>query len=205
MVRADLPDVSPPLVIVLSGPSGAGKDAMLSHMKSAAIPFFHVTTLTTRPIRPGEKDGRDYHFTSNADFKATVAEGGMLEYAEVYGNWYGVPREPVRTALSRGQDVVIKVDIQGAATIKKLVPEAVFIFLTTPAVSELETRLRERKTETTVDMELRLKTAIREMSAITGFDYVVFNPRDGIDQAVNDIAAIIKAEKCRVNPRRATV
>ncbi len=205
MAGADVPNISPPLVIVLSGPSGAGKDAVLGHLKNAAVSFFHVTTLTTRPIRPGEHDGRDYHFTTDANFKAAVAEGGMLEYAEVYGNWYGVPKAPVRLALSRGQDVVIKVDIQGAATIKKLVPEAVFIFLTTPTVSELETRLRERKTETTADMELRLKTANREMSAITGFDYVVYNPRNGINQAVTDIAAIIKAEKCRVQPRRAIV
>jgi guanylate kinase len=205
MAGSDFPDSSPPLVIVLSGPSGAGKDAVLDHLKNAAIPFFHVTTLTTRPIRPKEKDGRDYHFTTNEEFHDTVAKGGMLEYAEVYGNWYGVPKAPVQLALSQGQDVVIKVDIQGAATIKKLIPEAVFIFLTTATVAELKTRLQKRKTETTADMELRLKTATREMSAITGFDYVVYNPCDGIDQAVNDIAAIIKAEKCRVDPRRTTV
>ena len=205
MAGSDFPDSSPPLVIVLSGPSGAGKDAVLDHLKSAAIPFFHVTTLTTRPIRPKEKDGRDYHFTTNEEFQTTVAKGGMLEYAKVYGNWYGVPKSPVQLALSQGQDVVIKVDIQGAATIKKLIPEAVFIFLTTATIAELETRLQKRRTETTADMELRLKTASQEMLAITGFDYVVYNPCDGIDQAVNDIAAIIKAEKCRVDPRRATV
>lgn len=195
----------PPLVIILSGPSGVGKDAVLSRLKATDIPFFHVTTLTSRPIRSGEVDGRDYNFTTAADFRATVAAGGMLEHAEVYGNLYGVPKEPVRQALARGEDVVIKVDIQGAATIKKLIPEAVLIFLTVPDVAELEQRLKGRRTETVADMDLRLKTAAREMSAVSGFDYAVYNRDDCLDNAVSDIAAIIRAEKCRVQPRRASL
>ena len=197
--------IPPPLVIVISGPSGVGKDAVLSRMKAADIPFFHVTTLTSRPIRPGEVDGRDYNFTTADEFRAAVAAGGMLEHAEVYGNFYGVPKEPVRQALARGEDVVIKVDIQGAATIKRLLPEVVLIFLTVPGVAELEQRLRGRKTETVADMDLRLQTARREMQAVSDFDYAVYNRDDCLEDAVSDIAAIIRAEKCRVNPRRASL
>lgn len=194
-----------PLLIVLSGPSGAGKDAVLNRMKQAAIPFYHVTTVTTRPRRPGEEDGADYHFISKEEFDALVASGGLLEHAEVYGNWYGVPREPARAALERGEDVIIKVDIQGAATIRKLVPEALLVFLTPPSAEELTARLKERQTENRMDLERRLKTAAGEMAAVKDFDYVVYNPGGDVDRAVTDIRDIITAEKRRKNPRKAAL
>ena len=190
-----------PLLIVLSGPSGAGKDTVINRMKVLACPLYYVVTMTTRRKREAERDGVDYHFISEARFREMLQEGEFLECAQVYGNWYGTPREQMRQALSRGQDVIIKTDVQGAATIKKMVPQAVFIFLVTPTLDELEKRLRQRKTENHFDLELRLKTARTELEQLPNFDYVVVNPNDGLDQAVSSIISIVNAEKCRVKQR----
>jgi len=190
-----------PLLIVLSGPSGAGKDTVINRMKALACPLYYVVTMTTRCKRAGEKDGIDYHFFSETHFREIHQQGELLECAQVYGNWYGIPRDQVRQALSQGQDVIIKTDVQGAATIKKLVPQAVFIFLVTPSLDELEKRLRQRNTENSFGLELRLKTTRAEMEQLPNFDYVVVNPNDGLEQAVANITSIIKAEKCRVRQR----
>ncbi|MFC2003779.1 guanylate kinase, partial [Chloroflexota bacterium] len=123
------------------------------------------------------------------------------EWAKVYGRWYGVPRQPVEQALDKGQDVIIKVDIQGAATIKSTFPQAVLIFLAPPLIEELVTRLEQRHTESSFDLALRINTAEEEIKELRLFDYVAWNNRDEIDRAVSDIKAIIRAEKCRVNPR----
>ena len=131
-----------------------------------------------------------------------VKANKFLEWAHVYGNRYGIPRDQVRTALGKGLDVIIKADVQGAATIKKLAPEALFIFLVAPSLEELEWRLRDRKTETTTDLRLRLRTAKAEMGHQPMFDYVVINRDHGLDIAVADIKAIIANEKRRVPPRR---
>ncbi|GAI65640.1 unnamed protein product [marine sediment metagenome] len=125
----------------------------------------------------------------------------FLEWANVYGNWYGVPREPVKQALDKGQDIIVKVDIEGAATIKKILPQAVFIFLVPPSREELVLRLKQRHTESPFDLALRTKTAEEEIEQLSLFDYIVVNKRDEIDLAVSDIKAIITAEKCRVTPR----
>ena len=191
-----------PLLIVLSGPSGAGKDAVLSRMKEAGYPAQFITTATTRPQRANEEDNVAYKFVSEKDFQKMLKNKELLEYANVYGNWYGVPREPVRKALEAGRDTIVKVDVQGAATLKKLLPEAVFIFLTCPTTEELETRLRERQTESEFDCDLRLKTAVAEMKQLPLFDYIVFNERNEIEQAASAIEAIITAEKCRRTPRQ---
>jgi len=190
-----------PLLIVLSGPSGAGKDTVISRMKALAYPLHYVVTLTTRRKRAGEKDGIDYHFVSEARFREMSQQGELLEYAQVYGNWYGTPREQVRRALSQGQDVIVKTDVQGAATIKRLVPQAVFIFLVPPSLEELEKRLRQRNTEGRFDLELRLKTARAEMEQLPNFDYVVMNQHDGLEQVVSCVISIITAEKCRGKQR----
>ncbi|MFA5316725.1 MAG: guanylate kinase [Dehalococcoidales bacterium] len=196
---------SNPLLIVLSGPSGAGKDAVLSHIKNSDYPFTCITTVTTRPKRINEKDDLDYHFVNHAEFQSMVSHQQFLEHASVYGNWYGVPRKPVKAALEQGQDVIIKVDIQGAATIRKIVPEAVLIFLTPPTTGELASRLEQRRTESKNDLELRLKTTAQEMAELPRFDYLVFNHKDRIEQAVADIKAIVSAEKCRTKPRQVTI
>lgn len=190
-----------PLLIVLSGPSGAGKDAILNRMRRLNSPVEFITTATTRSRRATERDNIDYYFISNARFKQMIEAGELLEYANVYNNWYGVPKQPVRDALERGQDVIVKVDIQGAATIKKLVPEAVFIFVMTPTIEELKMRLTRRQTESPVDLELRFRMAEAEVKQMSFFDYVVLNQTEELDKAVSDIIAIITAEKCRISPR----
>ena len=116
-----------PLLLILSGPSGAGKDSILSRMKELKIPLDFIVTITTRLKRPEEKDGIAYHFTSEKRFKNMISAGELLEWASVYGNWYGVPKEPVKQSLNKGQDVILKVDIQGVSTIKKIIPKAISI------------------------------------------------------------------------------
>ncbi|MEE8419157.1 MAG: guanylate kinase [Dehalococcoidales bacterium] len=186
-----------PLLIVLSGPSGVGKDAVLSRMKNSDYPLYHVVTLTTRPKRAREKDNIDYRFVSGDEFKSMIEDNKLLEWAKVYDNWYGVPGDDVRQALERGEDVIIKVDIQGAASIKKLIPQAVSIFLTPPSLDELGQRLSKRRTESPEAFELRLKTAEEEMKQQGRFDYSVVSQINEIDQAVEEIKTIISAEKSR--------
>ncbi len=194
-----------PLLIVLSGPSGVGKDAVLARMKESGYPLKYVTTLTTRPRRPNERNNVDYHFVSVNRFQKMIEENRLLEWANVYGNWYGVPRDEVKQSLDEGQDVIVKVDIQGAATIRKILPQAVLIFIAPPSVEDLLVRLKQRQTESPSDLELRLKTAEEEMKQLSLFDYVVVNRWGEIDQAVSDIKAIITAEKCRVTRREITL
>jgi len=192
-----------PLFIVLSGPSGVGKDAVLSRMRERELsyPLKYITTVTTRPQRASERDNIDYHFISTGNFQEMIKHNELPEWANVYSNWYGVPKKPVKQALDKRQDIIVKVDIQGAATIKKILPQAVFIFLMPPSIEELMLRLKQRHTESSFDLTLRTKTAEEELKQLSLFDYVVFSRRDEIDRAVSDIAAIITAEKCRVTPR----
>ena len=191
-----------PLLIVLSGPSGAGKDTLLTRMKESGYPLEYITTVTTRAKRAEETDNVDYHFVSARKFQEMIKNNELLEWANVYGNWYGVPRQPVKEALDKGQDIIVKVDTQGAATIKKILPEAVFIFLIPPSMEELVMRLKQRHTESPFNLALRIKTAEEEIKQLPLFDYVVVNKRGKIDQAVSEIKAIITAEKCRVSPRK---
>ena len=191
-----------PLLIILSGPSGAGKDALLTRMKELGYSLGYITTVTTRAKREKEINGADYHFTSTAKFQELIANNELLEWAKVYDNWYGVPRQPVKQALDRGQDTIVKVDTQGATTIKKILPEAVSIFVIPPSMEELITRLKQRRTESPFDLALRIKTAEEEIKQLPLFDYVIVNKQDEIDLAVSRIKAIITAEKCRVNPRQ---
>ncbi len=193
---------SAPLVIIMSGPSGVGKDAILSRMKERRYPFFFVTTMTTRQRRETEIDQVDYHFVSVQDFQALLNSKGLLESANVYGNWYGVPKKPIEEAIAKGQDTIIKVDVQGAANIKRILPEAVYIFINAPSLGELCNRLISRCTENAADLSLRIKTAQSELAKMADFDYVVMNPPGDIESAVKDILAIVKAEKCRVKQRQ---
>lgn len=191
-----------PLLIILSGPSGVGKDVVLGEIKLRGHPLYYVTTATTRPRRSDEEDGVDYRFVSESQFRGMMEKDELLEWAEVYGHWYGVPKSPIQQALERGEDAIVKVDIQGAATIKRLVPQAVSIFLVPPSLEELEARLRKRKTESDVDLELRLNRAKEEMNMLPQFEYAVVNDTDGVDRVVSQICAIIAAEKCRTTPRK---
>jgi guanylate kinase len=190
-----------PLLIVLSGPSGAGKDALLIRMKELGVPFHYVVTSTTRPPRPGENDGVEYTFVSESGFHEMLQRGDLIESAKVYGYWYGVPKHEVKQALDEGKDVVLKIDVQGAATIRNLLPGAVLVFLTLPSLEEYEQRLRQRKTESDTDLKVRLGKVNEEVRSLLIFDYVVVNRQDELDAAVDQIKAIVTAEKCRVNPR----
>jgi guanylate kinase len=191
-----------PLAIVISGPSGVGKDAILKRLKDQEYPLEFITTVTTRRQRATEKNLVDYRFISVDEYQKLLNGDGLLESANVYGNWYGVPRAPVKEALSKGKDTIIKVDVQGAANIKKTLPEAVFIFISPPSLEELSNRLSLRRTETPADLAVRLKTAESEIRQVDLFDYVVQNPCNQIDLAIRDILAIIRSEKCRVKQRK---
>ena len=191
-----------PLLIVLSGPSGVGKDAILEGIKKKGDPLHFAVTATTRPRRKKETNGVDYHFVSKAEFESMIKKGELLEWANVYGNLYGVPKSELQRAINRGEDVIVKVDVQGATTIKKTAPQAVFIFLAPPSMQELKERLEQRNTECIIDLELRIKAAEQEMNSLSMFDYIVVNHKDGIGRAIAQIESIITAEKCRVKPRK---
>ena len=202
-MSSDIPESSPapPLLVVLSGPSGVGKDTALASLKKLERPWHFVVTATTRSPRPGERNGVDYIFLDSDSFLKMRERDEFLECAQVYGRWYGVPRSQVRQGLAAGRDVILKVDVQGAATVRRLVPEAVFIFLLPSSFEELRGRLAQRMTESSPELGLRLNTAREELTRIHEFDYRVVN-RDGcLDQAIAEIEAIIAAEKCRVVPR----
>jgi guanylate kinase len=191
-----------PLLVVLSGPSGVGKDSILMRMRDFGFPFHFVVTATSRAMRPSERDGYDYHFVGKERFEEMIACEELLEWAEVYGHYKGIPKSEVRQALLSGRDVILRIDVQGAATIKRLVPDAVFIFVAPGGLEELRYRLQLRRTESPDQMERRLEMVQHEMDALDQFDYVVINREDHLDDAVGQIRAIIVAEKQRVRPRR---
>lgn len=190
-----------PLVIVISGPSGVGKDATIASMKKSGARFHYVVTATTRGRREGETDGTDYYFLSPADFENKIRADEFLEYAEVYGNYYGVLKKEVELALNKGEDAIIKVDVQGARTLKKKIPEAVFIFLMPPSIEDLAERLTNRNSDSQKDLEIRLGKAAEEMKMIEMFDYRVINYRDDLSRTTDLVKAIVKAEKCKVVQR----
>ena len=192
---------SSPLLIVLSGPSGVGKDAVLTRMRALGCPLEYITTVTTRRQRAKERNNLDYHCVSMEQFQEMIARSELLEWANVYGNWYGVPKQPIKQALEKGRDTIVKVDVQGAANIRKILPQAVFIFLMSPSIEELITRLKQRHTESSFDLTLRIKTAEEEIKQLPLFDYMVINRQGEIDLAVLNIKAIITAEKCHLTPR----
>ncbi|MGQ9594886.1 MAG: guanylate kinase [Anaerolineae bacterium] len=192
----------PPQLVVLSGPSGAGKDSLLQRMKQLGFPFHFVVTATTRPPRPGVVDGVDYHFVSRERFQEMIARGELLEHALVYGEYKGIPRRQVEEALRSGKDVILRIDVQGAATIRRLAPGAVLIFLTAASEEELIQRLQTRKTEDPEALARRIATAREELRRVEEFDYVVVNREGCLDEAVAQVQAILQAEKCRVHPRQ---
>ena len=198
-----IPDASsaPPLLVVLSGPSGVGKDAALDALKLLDRPWRFVITATTRPQRPGELDGVDYIFLETAAFLKMKERDDLLECAQVYDYWYGVPRNQVRQGLQDGKDVILKVDVQGADTVRELAPEALFIFMIPSSLDELKSRLTKRETETPSQVALRLSNAQSELGRVGEFDYRVVNREGQLEQAVAEIDAIITAEKCRTRPR----
>ncbi len=191
-----------PMLIVLSGPSGVGKDTVIQRMKERNLPFHFVVTATTRRPRPNEVHGVDYYFLSHDEFAEMIEKGELLEYAIVYNDYKGIPKQQVREALASGKDVVMRIDVQGAATIRALCPQAVLIFLTVKDEEELVWRLKDRKTETPEGLKLRIATARKELHRIDEFDYVVVNPELHLEETVDTILSIIHAEHHNVHPRK---
>ena len=194
-----------PLLIVISGPSGVGKDSVVLAMKERGQPIHFVVTATTRPPREGEVHGVDYYFFTKSEFAEMIEQDELLEYAFVYNDYKGIPKFQVRDALASGKDVVMRLDVQGAATVRELSPEAVLVFLTTDTEEELVERLRGRKTEEEAELKLRIATARKELNRVDEFDYVVVNRDDRLDETVDSIEAIIHAEHHRVKHRKVTL
>jgi guanylate kinase len=197
----------PPLLIVISGTSGAGKDsvarALMRRMEERGFATHFVITATSRPKREDEVDGVDYFFVSKSEFERMIDEDELLEHALVYGQYRGIPRQQASEAMASGKDVIMRLDIQGAATIRRIAPEALLVFVTAASEHELAQRLKQRRTESDEQLRLRLKTARQEMEHIPEFDYVIPNLDGRLDQTVEIAMAIVTAEKHRANPRRA--
>ncbi len=183
------------ILIVLSGPSGAGKGTLCNHLRKQ-IDLEYSISATTRSPRPGEIDGKDYFFMTKEDFRTKIAADGFLEWAEVYGNYYGTPIDYINNMIEVGHDVMVEIDPQGAKQVKLKNDKAVLIFIMPPSYKELENRIRGRGTETEEQITRRLGGALDEINALTAYDYVIVN--DDIAEAVWDLRTIINAEKCRV-------
>lgn len=194
-----------PLLIVLSGPSGVGKDVVLKALKKRNIPLYFVVTATTREPRPEESNGVDYFFYSKEEFQAMIDANELLEYAVVYDDLKGIPKKQVQKAMQSGLDVILRVDVQGAAKLRKLNPEAVLIFLLPSSVEEWHQRLNNRKTETEESMKIRLEKVKWELEFLSLFDYMVVNRHNHLEEAVETIVDIIHAEHHRTNPRKITL
>lgn len=195
------------MLVIISGPSGVGKDTIIDALRrSPGGPAYHyVVTCTTRQRRQGEVDGVDYHFISEAEFEHLRDTGALLEWAEVHGHWYGTPRDAVRAALAASQDVILKIDVQGAATVKATVPEALLIFLVPPSLEALFQRLRIRATEPAEELELRQRNAAIELAQQDHYDYVVVNEDGQVEATARRIQGIIATERALNADRRITV
>ena len=190
-----------PLLVVISGPSGVGKDAVIAKLRETHPEIFFAVTATTRPIRAGEIEGRDYFFITPSRFAQLLALGEFLEHAEVYGRQYGVPKDPLRSALAEGHDAVVKVDVQGAMTIQTLAPGAFLVFLAAPSLEELERRLTSRKTDSPGQLAIRIQTARDEMEQSKSFDAVIINETGALIQTVEAIVEAIQNQRADTSRR----
>ena len=190
------------LLIVISGPSGIGKDTVVQGLQKRNLPFHFVITATTRQPRENEVPGEDYFFYTKETFEAMIAAGEFLEHAWVYSDYKGVPKVQVREALDSGKDVVMRLDFQGAKTVRELSPDAVLIFLTASNNEEWIQRLKGRRSESEEELALRIQTAKQEYDSLDIFDYIVVNEDGKLERTLDIIEDIITAEHHRVHPRR---
>ncbi len=204
MSKTTISPHSEPLIIVVSGTSGAGKDSIIKALQKRGLPFHFVVTATSRAQRPNEIDGVDYIFVSKARFEEMIAHNELIEYAMVYGEYKGVPRQQVENALASGKDVILRVDVQGALTLREHFPQSVLIFVTAEDSSDTAARLENRSTEAEEALRLRLETAKAEMDTLPCFDYWVVNRRGQLERTVDIVIAIIEAEHHRVCRRKGT-
>ncbi|TMC21340.1 MAG: guanylate kinase [Chloroflexi bacterium] len=195
------PPLKQGLLFVLSAPSGTGKDTVIQALKEQGMNFHVVSSVTTRSPRVGESEGNPYHFVSKETFDDMVNHDELLEYAKVHGNWYGQPRQQIRDNLLAGRDVLLKIDVQGAATVRQKAPRAIYIFLVPGSIEELVQRLTHRQTETETERQRRLSDAQLELAQRHYYDYIVENRQGRLAEAVENVRAIILAERCRTNPR----
>jgi len=185
------------LLVVLSGPSGVGKDAILDELERRGRRFHRVITCTTRPPREGERNGVDYHFVSEAAFDDLLKTDGLLEHAVVYGHRYGVPREQVREQLANGVDVYVRTDVQGAATIRQLMPAAVLVFVAPASFADLEERIRSRGADGDAEIARRIEAARAEMARQPEFEYGIVNAQGRLDAAVDQLERIVASGRAR--------
>lgn len=195
------------LVVIISGPSGVGKDTIIEAMRRRGerADRHYVTTCTTRARRVYEEDGVHYHFRTADEFARLRAEDGLLEAAEVHGNWYGTPRAQVAEAIAAGQDAILKIDVQGARAVRDRIPGALLIFVVPPSIEELTARLVARSTETPEALARRMRNATAEMARAAEYDHLVVNETGQVERTAEAIEEIITAEKARHPSRRLTV
>jgi guanylate kinase len=205
VVSTSEPSRTQGLLFVLSAPSGGGKDTVIKTLKEQGMDFHVVSSVTTRAPRPGESEGNPYHFVTQETFEHLVANNELLEHARVHGNWYGQPRQQIRENLQAGRDVLLKIDVQGAATVRQKVPGAIFIFLLPGSLEELMNRLINRRTETDHERQRRLTDAQHELTQQNHYDYIVENHQGHLAEAVAKVQAIMIAEHCRTQPRYVTL
>lgn len=189
------------LLFVLSAPSGTGKDSVINALKAKGMNFHVVASVTTRAPRLGESEGNPYYFISAEAFERMVNHNELLEHANVHGNWYGQPTRQITENLRQGRDVLLKIDVQGARTVRQKLPGAIYIFLVPGSIDELIDRLTNRQTETAAERKRRLDDAEIELSQRKYYDYVIVNRQGQLADAVENLHAIIKAEHCRTQPR----
>jgi guanylate kinase len=197
---ADLPVIprgGPPLLVVLSGFSGAGKDSVRDLLMAWRLPLHFVVTATTRAPRNGEVEGRDYRFVSDEAFDRLEEDDGLIEKAVVYGQRKGVPRSELEEPLAAGEDVLARVDVQGAATLRRLYPEALLIFIAPPSMEEMRRRLEERGSEPEEERRARIAAAAEEIEASKSFDHIVVNETGALETTARRVIEIIAAEKQR--------
>ncbi|KAH9669629.1 Guanylate kinase 3 [Citrus sinensis] len=195
-----------PLIIVISGPSGVGKDALIKKLRESRDSLRFVVTATSRPMRPGEENGKDYYFVSKEEFLTMIDKNELLEYALVYGDYKGIPKKQIREYMAKGYDIILRVDIQGAQTLRRVLGDsAVFVFLMAESETALVERLVERKTESREELLVRIATAREEIKHVKNFDYVVVNAEGKLDVAVKLVESIIDAEKAKVQQRSAVI
>jgi guanylate kinase len=205
MYKKFLEQSQDPLLIVISGPSGVGKDSVIERMKERGLPFHFVVTTTSRSRRPDEVEGKDYFFVSKEEFEGMIERDELFEHALVYDQYKGIPKQRVKDALASGKDVVMRLDVQGAETVRSHMPEALLIFITTTDEEELIKRLKSRQTESQESLTLRIETAREEFNRVHLFDYYVVNADGELDAAVDTIEAIIRAEHHRTDPRKVSL